>query len=116
MCSKSSAGESLSVTFSTFKVDGAQGSRMPGPMARLLQNDEVNFGGRWLKLFWNECKVKGMDGGTTKNKARLAHNKATGIKASDGGGESVGGDGGSGGDGSAPATTLYLESTDHEAY
>ena len=38
---KTGAGESLSVTFSTFKVDGAQGSRMPGPMERLLQNNEV---------------------------------------------------------------------------
>ena len=113
---KTKAGESLSVTFSTFKMDGAQGSRMPCTMERNIQNKEVNFGGRWLKLFWTKCEVQGMDVGTAKNHSRLKHKKAKMIKASDGGGESVGGDGGSGGDDSAPATTLYLESTDHEAY
>ena len=81
---KTGAGESLSVTFSTFKVDGAQGSRMPGPIASLLQNNVVNFGGRWLKLFWNECKVNGMDAAIKKNTARLARNKLKRIKTSDG--------------------------------
>jgi hypothetical protein len=82
-------------------------------MERNIQNKEVNFGGRWLKLFWTKCEVQGMDVGTSKNQSRLKHKKAKMIKASDGGGESVGGDGGSGGDDSAPATTLYDDRDDY---
>ena len=80
---------------------------MPGPMASLLQNNLVNFGGRWLKLFWNECKVSGMDAAIKKNTARLARKKLKRSKTSDGGGESVGGDGGSGGGG------IVVEAHDH---
>ena len=65
---KSGVGDVLSVTFSTFKVDGAQGSRMPDAMSRDIRDGVVQC--KWLTSFWDECKVDGMQHARKKKNAR----------------------------------------------
>ena len=84
---KTGAGDFLSVTFSTFKVDGAQGSRMPSAMASDLHKNVVKC--NWLTSFWKECTVTGMGLAMRKNNARKKMKTSNGG-CGGGGGECVG--------------------------